>query len=60
MYASEAHLAPERRSVGFVRYIPKPRKSWTGWLVFLGIFILNETRGAYMVGEILKGAGVLH
>jgi hypothetical protein len=42
------------RSVGLVRYVPKPKRSWTGWLIFVGFILLNETRGVYVVAEFLK------
>lgn len=54
MLVSEAHLAPERRSVGFVRYLPQPRRSWSGLAVFAALLILNETRGIYVVVQVVK------
>ena len=53
-YACEAHLAPERRTVGLVRYLPKRKRSWMGWAVFVGFILLNEARGLYVVAEFLK------
>lgn len=51
---SEAHLAPADRPCGLIRYLPKRKRSFAGWAVFLGFIVLNETRGLYMVAEFLK------
>jgi hypothetical protein len=56
---SEAHLPVLSRSTALVRYLPGKRRSWTGWAVFIGFIVLNETRGLYMVAEFLKAAGYL-
>jgi hypothetical protein len=56
---SEAHLPVQRRSVPLVRWVPRKRRSWTGWAIFVGFIVLNETRGLYMVAEFLKAAGYL-
>lgn len=56
---SEAHLPPSKRHAPFVRYLPRKRRSLTGWAIFAGFMILNETRGLYMVAEFLKAAGYL-
>ena len=34
--------------------MPGKRRSWAGWVVFVGFILLNETRGLYMVAEFLK------
>jgi hypothetical protein len=54
---SEAHLPAEARSVAFVRYLRKPRKSLWGWALFAGMILLNETRGLYVVALFLKAYG---
>lgn len=51
---SEAHLPAHRRTVPFVRYLPRPKRSWWGWAVFIAFIALNETRGLYTVIHILK------
>lgn len=57
---SEAHLPVAHRSIGLVRYVKTgKRRSWTGWAIFAGFIVLNETRGVYMVAEFLKAAGYL-
>jgi hypothetical protein len=56
---SEAHLPALKRSAPVVRYLPGKRRSWTGWAIFIGFIVLNETRGLYMVAEFLKAAGYL-
>ena len=52
--ASEAHLSPMSRTAAIVRYFPKKRRSLAGWLLFLSIIVLNETRGLYVVAHVLK------
>lgn len=51
--ASEAHLPSARRGVAFVRYLPRPRRSWWGWAVFAGFIVLNEVRGTYVAASFL-------
>lgn len=57
---SEAHLPVQRRTAPLVRWVKTgKRRSLTGWAIFAGFMILNETRGLYMVAEFLKAAGYL-
>ena len=53
-YLSEAHLSPFERSVAFVSYLPKKKRSLMGWAMFAGLILLNEARGLYVVAEFLK------
>lgn len=51
----EAHLPRDARTIGFVRYLRKPRRKLMGWVMFLGFIALNETRGVYVVAQFVKG-----
>lgn len=51
---SEAHISAAARAPVLIRYIPKKKRSWLGWWLFLGFIVLNETRGIYVLAEFLK------
>lgn len=52
---SEAHLAPLRRNVSLVRYMPAgKRRSHAGRALVLGCLLLNELRGLFVVAAVLK------
>lgn len=51
--SNEAHLPLARRTVGVVRYLPRPRRSCWGWAVFAGVIVLNECRGTYVAATFL-------
>ena len=51
----EAHLPSAHRGLPLVRWISRrTRRSWAGWLIFVGLIVLNETRGLYVVIHVIK------
>ena len=50
----EAHLSPMARTAAIVRYFPRKRRNLIGWLIFISLIVLNETRGLYVVAQFLK------
>lgn len=50
----EAHLPAGRRSLGLVSFVRGRRRSLTRWLIFLGLVLINEMRGAAVAAEFLK------
>lgn len=57
----QAHVPADRQNPGIVRYLPRPKRSWWGWALFVGFIVANELRGTYMaaqfLAEFLKASG---
>jgi hypothetical protein len=52
-YRSEAHLPAASRSVALIQHLPGRRRTWRAWAIFLGLIVLNETRGTYVLAQFL-------